>query len=310
VPGLDALDAEPPFDMHLHLGERPEDVDFPAEKDIGAPWYISPDTGMNGLPNSRVWRIQQGRYFRFLYDDETEAFVDRRGSEIWMQWPAQFSIEEVLPYLLGQALGLAQRLRGTVCLHASAVLIEDRAIVVTGPAGAGKSSAAAAFLRLGYPVLADDVVPVVRQEGAFQVRSSHPRLWLRPDVVERLYGSREALPQLTPNWGKRYLDLRQQPQGFIDRTAKLSVIYRLGDAFDAGQSFARPLSPQTALVQLAANSYVNYLLDQEMRVQEFTFLGQLVKTIPVRQLQRLPTGPDPTLLCEGILEDYHSQMNA
>jgi hypothetical protein len=296
--------------MHLHLGERPEGMDSSAEKDFGAPWYTSPDTGMNGLPNSRVWRIQEGRYFRFLYDDEAEAFVDRTGSAIWMRWPSQFSIEEVLPYLLGQVLGLAQRLRGTVCLHASAVLLEDRAIVVTGPAGAGKSSAAAAFLRLGYPVLADDVVPVVLQEGSFRVRSSHPRLWLRPDVVERLYGSREVLPQLTPNWGKRYLDLRQQPQGFTDRTAQLSVIYRLGDAFDAGQCFAKPLSPQTALIQLAANTYVNYLLDQEMRVREFGFLGQLVKTIPVRQLQRLPIGTDPTLLCEGILEDYHSAIGA
>ena len=95
-----------------------------------------------------------------------------------MRWADRFSLEDVAPYLLGQALGLAQRLRGTVCLHASGIVLSEGAIAIVGPQGAGKSTTAAAFLRLGYPVLADDVVPVIQNGGTFYARGAHPRMWL------------------------------------------------------------------------------------------------------------------------------------
>lgn len=308
IPGLDLLPPEPPFDVEIRFGECPSGLDGFAPVGATPPWYVSPDTGVNGLPCSRVWRVQDGRYFYFLYDDGTECFVERTGTRIWMQWREEYCFEEVLPYLLGQALGLTQRLRGTVCLHASAILLGDRAIAVLGPARAGKSSTAAAFLRHGFQILADDVVPVLEREGAFLARAAHPRIWLCPDMVETLYGSRDALPQLTPGWEKRYLDLRQQPQGFANRTAPLAAIYRLGGGCDHRKSFARALSPRGALIELVSNTYVNHLLEPELRAMEFAFLGRLAQTVPVRQIERLQIAPNATLLCEAILDDYHSHV--
>ncbi len=89
--------------------------------------------------------------------------------------PSTFTLADIVPYLQGQLLGLVQRLRGVTCLHASAILIGDRAIAVAGFAGAGKSSTAAAFLQMGFPVLADDVVPVFEEAGKFMVQPAHPR---------------------------------------------------------------------------------------------------------------------------------------
>jgi hypothetical protein len=308
IPGLDVFPLREPFDVQICFGQCPQGLDGFAPGSSGHPWYVSPDRGVNGLPCSRVWRIQDGRYFYFLYDDGTECFVERTGTRIWMQWRQEYCFEEVLPYLLGQALGLTQRLRGTVCLHASAVLLGDRAIAVLGPARAGKSSTAAAFLQHGYPILADDVVPVFEQAGTFVARAAHPRIWLCPDMVEMLYGSRDALPQLTSGWEKRYLDLRQQPQGFSDQTAPLAAIYRLSSSASAREPFARALSPRAALIELVSNTYANHLLEPELRTEEFAFLGRLVRTIPVRQIERLRIAPDAALLCEAILADYHSHV--
>ena len=61
--------------------------------------------------------------------------------------PEQGSLEwgTLLP---AQALPLAATLKGLEVLHASGVLLDGRALLFTGPAGAGKSSLAAAMLRM------------------------------------------------------------------------------------------------------------------------------------------------------------------
>jgi hypothetical protein len=60
------------------------------------------------------------------------------------------SINTVAMYLVAQA--------GRIPVHASAVMFGDRAIVLAGQSGAGKSSLAMAADRAGYPVLSDDTI--------------------------------------------------------------------------------------------------------------------------------------------------------
>ena len=60
------------------------------------------------------------------------------------------SINTVAMYLVAQA--------GRIPVHASAVMFGDRAIVLAGRSGAGKSSLAMAADRAGYPVLSDDTI--------------------------------------------------------------------------------------------------------------------------------------------------------
>ena len=49
-------------------------------------------------------------------------------------------------------------------LHASAVAIDGRAVLITGPSGSGKSSLALDLLALGARLVADDGV-IIRREG-------------------------------------------------------------------------------------------------------------------------------------------------
>src|SRR5579863_1132805 len=212
IPGFYSLPVEPSFDVLVSLGNFPEHLNRNVPPDREA-WYVSSDFGDNGEPSSRVWQVQGGAYFRIVYDDGTDCVIDRTGTRIWIWWPEPYSVVDVVPYLQGQLLGFVQRLRGVTCLHASAILVGERAVVVTGPRGAGKSSTAAAFHQLGFPVLADDVVPVFEDAGRFMARPAHSRLWLCPDMVETLYGSCDALPQFAPSWEKRYLDLNAAGPG-------------------------------------------------------------------------------------------------
>ena len=282
IPGFTSLPIEPPYDVTVLLGDFPEWLNRSVPPDREA-LYVSSDTGENGLPSSRVWPLEGGDYFRILYDDGTDCIVDREGTRIWIWWQEQFGLADVVPYLQGQLLGLAQRLRGVTCLHASAILIGDRAIAVTGVAGSGKSSTATAFLQLGFPVLADDVTSIFETGGRFMVQPAHPRIWLRPEMVETLFGSTEALPLLAPSWDKRYLDLNEAGPGMPREAKPLAAIYVLTERTSEPQ---RPTvttaPPRDILLQLLCNTYMNHLLTPQMRSQEFETLSRLQSSVPVR----------------------------
>jgi hypothetical protein len=80
--------------------------------------------------------------------------------------------------LLDQILPLALASAGHMVLHASAVDVDGAAVLFVGPAGAGKSTLAAALAACGADVLADDGVLLEMRGGAWAV-PSYPglRLW-------------------------------------------------------------------------------------------------------------------------------------
>ncbi len=105
-----------------------------------------------GLPESA------GAHFGFFYSDGVRFAVEREGREIWGDWPDGYSLEDACTYLIGPVIAFALRLRGVVSLHASAISVGDQSIALMGVPGAGKSTTAAAFALLGFPILSDDVV--------------------------------------------------------------------------------------------------------------------------------------------------------
>lgn len=63
-------------------------------------------------------------------------------------------------FLLGAAFGQICHQRGVMPIHATAVEVDGRAVLLAGASGAGKSTLAAAFLRRGHRILSDDVAPL------------------------------------------------------------------------------------------------------------------------------------------------------
>jgi hypothetical protein len=247
------------------------------------------------------------------YRDGTEFVVNREGTDVEATWPDEATLEDTATYLLGPVLGFVLRLRGKVCLHASAVAVNNRAAAFLGPAGAGKSTTAAAFARHGHPVLSDDVSALGDRGDTFVVQPGYPHLRLWPDSVNTLFGSPEALPRLTPPdginawWDKRYLDLIEHDFPFQRDPLPLAAVYVLGGhSTDAAAPFVEQMSAHEALMALIANTYTNYLLDREMRAREFELLGRLVARVAVR---RLIAHADPARLpqlCQLIADEIEA----
>lgn len=269
--------------------------------------YIADYTDECGNPVLCVFRLLEGQYYKFCYADGTVFVVDHVANDVWAEWPEPLTLEDATTYLLGPIMGFVMLLRGVVCLHASAIAIGSDAIALVGPAGAGKSTTAAAFAERGFSILAEDVVTLDDRIDHFLVRPAYPCIRLWPASVKALYGSESHLPKLTPNWDKCYLDLTDWPDQFQQQPLPLAAIYLLHERRDDSDApFVEPLDRAVGLMSLVANTYATKLMDKDMRAREFELLTRLLKNVPLR---RVTPHADPSRinkLCDSILSDFES----
>ena len=305
IPGVPASPIRS-VDVRISFGSLPAWIHEVSPTQIETS-YIAEQTDECGNPVLRVFRVREGKYFRFCYSDQTEFLVDDRGTEIWGKWPEPLTLEDAATYLLGPVMGFVMLLRGIVCLHASAVAVGDVALALLGPAGSGKSTTAAAFSDRGYRILAEDVVTLDDRIDNFLVRPAYPCIRLWPASVKALYGTETHLPKLTPNWEKRYLDLTERPDQFQSAPLRLGAIYHLGQRRDDPEApMIKALDRSEGLISLIANTYATKLMDKQMRAREFELLTRVLNNIPLRHVTPHTNTLRIPELCNRILDDFLS----
>jgi hypothetical protein len=226
-----------------------------------------------GEPGVRVTR--GGGAYALAYRDGTRFRVEPR--TITASWTT--TAADMATYLLGPVLALVLRLRGTLALHASAVVIDGEALLFAGSGGAGKSTTAAAFLHAGASLLTDDVAAIAVRDGGPHVEAGHARVRLWDDSAAGLYGSADALPLLTPTWEKRFVDASQS---FGDDAVPLRAIVVLAPRGEATR--IRPLRGLDAVIAVLARTSVPALLDDAHRAHELEQIAALVSAVPVFEL--------------------------
>jgi hypothetical protein len=313
IPGLVSCPSLARWDVDLWLGEASgeEEADQHAPRHLS---YVSPDTDPQGNPVLTLWKPCEGgdgADYHFVYANGIAFRVDTPGSAVVATWPLPFTLEDALTYLLGPILGFVLRLRGVTALHGSVVAIDGQAFALSGATGAGKSTTAAAFAGRGFPVLSDDIAPLVWREDRVFIEPGYPQVRLWPDSVQMLYGSPEALPLLTPNWDKRFLDVAADHPTLNGQPFPLAAIYVLDERWQGLTSpIIELLAPREAFMALTVNTYANLLLEKPMRVREFLLLQALVERVPVKRIT-LPAGPVYLpALCDGILADFAAVAQA
>jgi hypothetical protein len=292
-------------DVHVHLNLSPLETRI-LPSDPATLIYASPYQDESGSSMLRIWSIDGGKLCRLDYADGTRFWLDREGTEVWATWPENSTIEDTATYLMGPVLGRLLRLRGVTCLHASAVAFGEQAVAFVGPAGAGKSTTAAALALRGHAILSDDVVALAERDRSFYVHSAYPYLCLWPESVASIYGSADALPQLSANYAKRCLSLGKHELQFAERPLQLAAIYILGERRGDPAPTIEDLAPQQAFLSLLANTFGMNVVDGSLRAKEFETLGRLVPAVRIRHIwphqapSRLPE------LCQRICDDVQA----
>lgn len=131
-----------------------------------------------------VYRVPNAYLLR--WPDAVDVIVSDDGREmrVCQRGPLDDAIERLL---LCHALSFVVLAHGREGLHASAVELDGRAVIVAGESGRGKSTLAAALCMVGGTLLADDltVVGVDRVHGVV-VYPSATSTWLAPAFADGL----------------------------------------------------------------------------------------------------------------------------
>jgi len=277
------------------------------------PLVLSQRSEPAGSPDPSFVLTQYGRTegFELSYSDGTRFVLDEAVGRVWGTYQSPLAAEDMATYFLGPVLGFVLRRRNLTCLHACSVEILGRAVCFCGDAGFGKSTTAAALALRGLPVLAEDIVALAESGGEFRAVPGYPRVCLWPESVTMLLGREDALPQLTPVWEKRFLELDGQRAKFSEAKLPVGILYLFAPRSDDREApRVEKISPRQALLELVQNTYMNWVLDREQRAKEFDALWRLVQRVPVRRILPHANPEKIAVLCNLILQDARAILSA
>lgn len=232
---------------------------------------------------------------------EVARFLVTAGEEIVVDPSEGVDEDSVRVFLLGSALGSLLLQRGMVVLHGNAIGVGDGCLVCVGPSGSGKSTLAAEFMRRGYPILADDVVPFDDQCRALP---GFPRLKLWQDAATRLSIDTDGLRRIRPNMAKFNYPLTGSDFG--SEPIPLRWIYGLASR-PQGALKVEAVRGMDRLRPLRNNTYrFGFLKGMELRADHLKSCGRLASRAHVSVLTR----PDGTVGPEEVVNFLLSDLEA
>lgn len=186
-----------PWDVTLQWGTVPTSLpDAVKMRDVG---WARPEACLLTLPHLGRLLVESGR--------RLTAEMNSEGT------PAEIST-----LVAGSGMAAALYQRGRLCLHASGVAKNGRAILITGHSGAGKSTLASALLQRGFDFISDDVCAIdALADGTFEVVQSYPSLRLCDDAY-RQFEADGPLRTVDP------LDEKHRLQPFAKTTAPVRAV--------------------------------------------------------------------------------------
>ncbi|SFT85389.1 hypothetical protein [Halomonas saccharevitans] len=191
--------------------------------------------------------------------------------------------------LLGHVMACYLEHQGILALHAGAIMVGERAVLLAGDKGAGKSTLVSSMVAAGFPLMADDIAAVEERAGRVCCRSAFPLVKLTPEQLT-LFGKGRfsAYPRFHPGFTK--LSVPVTDLGSFDAEARpVGAIYLI-DRANYASPVIETLPPTRAVAELARHSFLGHILEATPMLRDrFTHLVRVARTTPVKML-RYPDG--------------------
>lgn len=217
-----------------------------------------------------------------------------------------FATADRLPLLpsivAGWTLGYVLLQRGAVCLHGSVVRFRGRTVALLGDSGAGKSTLAAAAVRAGADLLADDVVAILDPNVRRSVAAGPSSLRLTPATADALGIPEDELQQSDgadkPLWTPARESESPMPPAHLDAIYLLEPSSSHGDG--TVSIVGDRLDPGAALLALIRASYPPGM-PSLLGADQMAGLGTIARTVPVRPVRHARRWSDLPRLVDAIL---------
>jgi len=109
-------------------------------------------------------------------------------------------------FLLGNVIGRILKERELICLQGGSFIYNNKAFLILGPPGVGKSSALAGLMLKGLPIIADHFSCLSKRSNHWCIKLSHQRLKLWKDTIEKYSIEEKGLEKVRDKLDKFYLN--------------------------------------------------------------------------------------------------------
>ena len=199
-------------------------------------------------------------------------------------------------FLIAQALPLASLLHGYEPVHASAVVLGGRALLLMGTSGAGKSSVALQLTAHGAAFLADDVTALELHDGVVMAHPGPPLASLDP---RGLHG--------VPLW---------QSLGELEGESRIVVADAASESLPVGAVYVLTRSADVRSIEIAppvsgpskvllGGTFNAYLRSPSRLGRQLEIMGRVAETAAVSQM-RVPMDVDARAAAEAIASEVAS----
>lgn len=192
-------------------------------------------------------------------------------------------------YLLGGVLAFWCERAGTPMLHASAVVVDGRAVAFVSTNKGGKSSLAAELMGSGYPLLTDDLLRIHPDSDSCRADPGYPEMRFWPRDAERLLGQFDQLKLAHPAYSKRRIPVGGGGFGaFCAQPQPLGCLYLpLRRASQAAKTSVEidDVPPRRGIVELIRGSFVpHWVKAAGLDQSQFHSFSRLVSRVPLRTI--------------------------
>jgi len=238
---------------------------------------------------------QRGDTFLARWPGKLDVLVPEGGTRLLVHQFTEFE-DSVPRLLLCHALSFALASHGREGLHASAVEVDGRAIILAGDTGRGKSTLATALCGAGARLLADDLTIVrLGDEGEPLTMPGSTKTWLVRDVAASLAG--RAIEE-----GTRPHKVRVGAVDYAKEEAPVGAMYLL--AFGEGEpQIGEPLPATDAVVNVFGALFNMRVTSAERRAVQFRVATEIAARVPVRRIQWQPDADAARTLAARIITD-------
>jgi hypothetical protein len=258
------------------------------------------------------WRqVEQGWLLRYRTraDEVLEFAFNPEASRIEIRCTMPEMTDDITALLVGAGLATALHLRGVPILHAASVVVDGRAILVAGTAGAGKSTLTATLVGKGMPLLAEDLAVLAFGEDFITVQAGYPRLRLCPDATLVAGKAAPDLPRVFSAFipdDKRWVEATALPGGFHATPAPLGGIYLLAPRRSDRKTLTiESLPPHRAGLALLDHLYgARWLRIPPAKALEWC--ARIAGQAPVRWVHAPPGLERVSETAEAIVADFRS----
>jgi len=149
-------------------------------------------------PQKTGVRFQASENEFLLFVDNVADFYIHNKQYIDINIKKTATIEEVKLFLLGSAFGAIIYQKGKIPFHGSAVKINNKAAIISGVSGAGKSTTTLDLTMSNLPLITDDVSLISYTNNKAIIYPGFPRIKLWEDTINFYNINKNNLKKIRP----------------------------------------------------------------------------------------------------------------